>query len=124
MGLRSTPSVLLKQAVTLTVPKSLDRHGNVLNADVYTIKKVNVQATNEVRKTQENTEVVLRSLLIIDCKASNPPHLDIEALQRQAEGNGLYMTATIEGKTYTVLTVDAVDDVPATNIHHYELGLV
>ena len=89
---------------------------------------VHIQNTNETRKTAENTEVVLRSLLFADSRFSSPG-LDYMALQDSAHKAGQYMTIYVTDKRgdrtgpYTVQTVDAVPD-ERGNIHHWELGLV
>ena len=95
----------------------------------YTVNNVHLQNSNEVQKTKDNTEVVLRSVLFIDCRLSQPV-LDYEALvtQSEAAGNPLRCVVTdAQGNTqgdFEVLTVDLVPDVPATRTHHIELGLV
>ena len=38
----------------------------------YDLKFVHMQNTNEVRRTTDNTEVVLRSILYYDCRLSKP----------------------------------------------------
>ena len=57
------------------------------------------------------------------------PVKDYLALQAQAQEVGASITVDItdsQGNTihYTVETVDALPDVPATRVHHTEIGLV
>lgn len=95
----------------------------------YTVKNVHLQNTNEVKKTKDNTEVVLRSVLFIDSRRSSPA-LDYDALAAQSQKAGRPMRCTVYNAAgeqygeYEVLTTDPVPDVPATRVHHVELGLV
>lgn len=88
----------------------------------YSLTKVHIQNTNEVKRTAENTEVVLRSILFYDCRLSRPS-LDLWELNNQSLQNGARMSLIYQGQTYTVQTCDLV---PNDNgqPHHYELGLV
>lgn len=95
----------------------------------YTVQNVHIQNTNEVKKTKENTEVVLRSILFIDGRRSTPS-LDYDSLAEQSQKAGKPLRCVVFNSRgqkygeYEVLTVDPVPDVPATRIHHIELGLV
>ena len=95
----------------------------------YRVEHVHLQNTNEVRKSKENTEVVLRSVLFIDGIRSQPL-LDYDALAEQSQAAGKPMRCAVyraDGRKageYEVLTVDPVPDVPARRVHHVELGLV
>lgn len=88
----------------------------------YNLTKVHMQNTNEVRRTAENTEVVLRSILFYDCRLSRP-QLNIWELNNQSLQSGARMSIVYQGQTYTVQTCDLVPD-DTGNPHHYELGLV
>ena len=82
-----------------------------------------------MRKTANNTEVVLRSILFIDARRSVPA-LDYDALAMQSEAAGRPMRAVVmdfKGRRigdYEVLVVDTGPNVPSTTTHHVELGLV
>lgn len=95
----------------------------------YTVSHVHLQNTNEVKKTKENTEVVLRSTLFIDAKISRPA-LDYDSLAEQSQKAGKPLRCEVFSSRgqkygeYEVLTVDPVPDYPATRVHHIELGLV
>lgn len=95
----------------------------------YEVVHVHLQNTNEVKKTKENTEVVLRSTLFIDAKLSSPA-LDYDTLAEQSQKSGKPLRCVVynsQGQKYgdyEVLTVDPVPDVPSTRVHHIELGLV
>ena len=84
----------------------------------YNLTKVHMQNTNEVRRTAENTEVVLRSILFYDCRLSRP-QLNIWELNNQSLQSGARMSIVYQGQTYTVQTCDLV---PNDNgqPHHYE----
>ena len=90
---------------------------------------MSLQNTNEVKKTKENTEVVLRSTLFIDASLSRPA-LDYDSLAEHSQKAGKPLRCEVfnsQGQKYgeyEVLTVDPVPDVPATRVHHVELGLV
>ena len=89
----------------------------------YNLANIHVQNTNQVVKSTDNTNVVLRSILFFDCRLSKPVALDIWALERAANGIGASMKIEYDGDTYTVEMVDLVPD-DQGKPHHYELGLV
>ena len=127
MSLRPIPRQMLTDTAAVFVPSGIDRYQRPTGT-THTIAHVHIQNTNETRKTADNTEVTLRSLLFVDGRYSTPL-LDLLALQESAQRAGQYMTLTVTDKrgnvtgAYTVQTVDAVPD-ERGNIHHYELGLV
>jgi hypothetical protein len=88
----------------------------------YTVNKVHLQPTNEIRKTQDNTEIVLRSVLFVDAKTSTP-FLDWCALLQTAHRNRGDMRVIVRNEEYTVLTIDALRD-DTDNLHHWEVGLI
>ena len=97
--------------------------------ETFTVNNVHLQNTNEVRKSKENTEIILRSVLFIDGRLSRPV-LDYDTLAEQSQKAGkplrceIYNSQGQKYGDYEVLTVDPVPDVPATRTHHIELGLV
>lgn len=97
--------------------------------DEITVKPVHLQNTNEVKKSKENTEIVLRSMLFIDARRSRP-YLDYDTLAEQSQAAGKPMRAVVYNAAgqkygdYEVVTVDPGPDYPATRVHHIELGLV
>ena len=126
--LRPIPQSLLGDMMTLKVCIGMDVWQKPSWQD-YTVQNVHIQNTNEVKKTKENTEVVLRSILFIDSRRSTPS-LDYDSLAEQSQKAGKPLRCVVfksRGQKYgeyEVLTVDPVPDVPATRIHHIELGLV
>lgn len=119
--LKSMPKRILSDKITLKVPTSIDRYQNVEYND-FQIKNVHMQNTNETKKATDNTEVVLRSILFVDCRLSKP-RLDLWKLNKQAQKIGHTMTLEYHDDMYTVLICDLVTD-DTGKPHHYELGLV
>lgn len=115
------PRRILTDTASFSVPTGFDVY-QTPTYTTYEVKAVHVQNTNETKKTAENTEVVLRSVLFIDGRLSSPK-LDYMSLQAAAQSAGGVMKVTIGAEAYTVLTVDAVPD-DTGRLHHYELGLV
>ena len=105
----------------MRVASGVDRYQNQTYTD-YTVKKVHLQPTNEIRKTQSNTECVLRSILFVDARISTPA-LDWWALIEQAHAVAGDMRVVVRGQEFTVFSVDALRDDTDT-LHHYEVGLV
>lgn len=126
--LRSVPQKLLRDLVTIKVCTGVDAWQKPTWQET-TVRNVHIQNTNEVRKSTNNTEVVLRSVLFIDGRRSLP-RLDYDALAMQSETAGRPMRAVVynyKGRRlgeYEVLTVNTEPNVPDTEPHHVELGLV
>lgn len=125
--LRPIPSVMLKDTAIFHVPTSMDKYQKPVYED-FTIKNVHIQPANSTKKNTNNEEVVLRAILFVDGRRSKP---DVDYLNwlRLAENVGANITVDVIGctgqsMTYTVETVDALPDVPATRVHHTEIGLV
>ena len=127
--LRPIPRQLLRNVVTLKVCSGMDAWQNP-TWEEYTVKNVHLQDSDEVRKTTNNTEVVLSAILFIDMRLSRPV-LDYQALLSQSLKNGKPMRAVISNSggtvlsEYEVLVVDLVPDaLQADKVHHIELGMV
>lgn len=86
------------------------------------MNKVHLQPTNEVRKTAENTDCVLRSILFVDRRHSTPT-LDWWGLFNTAHELSGDVKVTVRGQEYTVFSVDELRDDTDT-FHHYEIGLL
>lgn len=86
------------------------------------MNKVHLQPTNEVRKTAENTDCVLRSILFVDRRHSTPA-LDWWGLFNTAHELSGDVKVTVRGQEYTVFSVDELRDDTDT-FHHYEIGLL
>lgn len=109
------------------VPSGVDRYQHATGV-TYTVTAVHLQASNDTRRTTDNTEVTLRGRLFVYPPYSAPA-LDYEALQESAQAAGGGMTVTVTDKRgratgpYTVVSVDSFPD-DEGNIHHWELSLV
>lgn len=126
--LRPIPQSLLGDIATIKVCSGVDVWQNP-SWQTYTVNNVHLQNTNEIKKSKDNTEVVLRAILFIDSILSQP-NLDYAALVDQSEAAGKPMRCVVTDSNgnaagdFEVLIVDLVPDVPATRVHHIELGLV
>ena len=122
------PQSLLGDIATIKVCTSIDEW-QTPKWQTYTVQNVHLQNTNEVKKSKDNTEVVLRSVVFIDAVRSTP-QLDYDMLAKQSEKAGKPLRCSVisaggdDMGDFEVLIVDPVPDVPATRIHHIELGLV
>ena len=128
MSLAPIPSRMLHDTVILKVVTGMDRYQNK-TYDEYTISNVHLQSNNDTIKRANDTEVQLKGILFVDARKSLPA-LDLNALQEESLKNGDTMRAIVtdasgnDAGEYAVLVVDSLPDVPATRVHHYELGLV
>lgn len=116
------PSCMLQDSVVFHVVTGIDDWQKKTTTDIK-VDHVHLQGANQTRKTANNTEVTLKGILFIDSRRSLP-RLDYMSLQSESQQNGGTLTCTVNGNDYTVLIVDAVPNVPASSIHHVELGLV
>ena len=119
--LKPIPSKILKSTATVKVCSGVDRYQNQTYTE-YTVKRVHIQPTNEIRKTESNTDISLRSILFVDAKIS-APKLDWFALNESAHALKGDIRVIIRGQEYTVQSVDELRD-DTDNLHHYEVGLV
>ena len=114
------PRQLLTQTAVVTACTGTDKWKEPTTAS-YTVRHVHLQDSNAVRKTAQNTEVVLRAILFVDARRSTPL-LDWRSLLRTAQAAGGDVKVAIDGVTYTVETVDALPD-DRGRLHHYEVGM-
>ena len=119
--LKPIPSKILKSNATVKVCSGVDRYQNQTYTE-YTVRRVHLQPTNEIRKTQDNTDISLRSILFVDARIS-VPHLDWFALLQAAHSVAGDMRVIVRGEEYTVMGVDELRD-DTDNLHHYEVALV
>ena len=119
--LRPIPAKIMRSTVTVKACTGLDRYQNQTFAE-YTVKGVHLQPTNEVRKTPENTECNLRSILFADRRHST--HLDWWGIFNTAhEISGDVKVIDKKGQEFTVALVDELKD-DTDCFHHWEIGLV
>lgn len=118
--LKPIPSKILKSTATVKACSGVDRYQNQTYTE-YTIKRVHLQPTNEIRKTQDNTEINLRSIMFVDARISTP-FLDWCALLQTAHVNLGDVRVVVRGVEYTVISVDELRD-DTDNLHHWEISL-
>lgn len=114
------PSKILKSTATVKACSGVDRYQNQTYTE-YTVKRVHLQPTNEIRKTQDNTEINLRSIMFVDARISTP-FLDWCALLQTAHVNLGDVRVVVRGVEYTVISVDELRDDTDT-LHHWEISL-
>lgn len=119
--LKPIPAKIMRTTAEVKTCIGLDRYQNQTYS-TQTVKGVHLQPTNEIRKTDSNTDCTLRSILFVDRRHSKPA-LDWEALFTTAHEKGGDMRVTVRGVEYTVFSVDALRD-DTDLFHHYEIGLV
>ena len=131
--MRSIPARLLADSAVITVCSGLDQWQRVGEKQTVKVSRVHLQAVDEIKKTKENTEVILLAVLFIDRQLSRmTPALpySLEQLYALSLKNGAPMRVTVYNAAgaalgdFEVISVDAVPDVPSTRTHHWELGLV
>lgn len=118
--LKPIPAKIMRSVATVKACVGLDRYQNQ-TFQTYTIKGVHLQPTNEIRKTADNTDCTLRSILFVDRKHSTPT-VDWWELFNTAHAIGGDVKVTVRGQEYTVFTVDELRD-DTDGFHHYEIGL-
>lgn len=119
--LKPIPPRILRTTATVKVCLGTDVYQNQLYEE-HTVKRTHLQPTNEVRKTQDNTEIVLRAILFVDGQLSTP-RLDWDALFRSAHDAAGDMRVVVRGVEYTVIGIDALRD-DTDHFHHWEVSLV
>lgn len=119
--LQPIPVKIMRSVATVKACKGLDRYQNQ-TFDEYTVKKVHLQPTNEIRKSADKTDCTLRSILFVDRKHSTPT-LDWCSLFNTAHRMGGDVKVIVRGEEYTVFSVDELRD-DTDEFHHYEIGLM
>ena len=117
--LKPIPAKIMRSTATVKACTGLDRYQKP-TYDTYTIKKVHLQPTNEIRKTADNTDCTLRSILVADNRNSTP--LDWWSIFSTAHKMGGDVKVIVRGEEYTVFTVDELRD-DTDSFHHWEIGL-
>ena len=119
--LNPIPARILRTTATVKVCSGIDRYQNQRYTE-YTVKRTHLQPTNEVRKTESNTDETLRSILFVDARISKPA-LDWAGLLQSAHEIGGDVRVIVRGVEYTVLAVDELRD-DSDRLHHWEIALV
>ena len=128
MSLAPIPSRMLHDTAILKVVTGMDRYQEKTYEE-YTISHVHLQSNSDTIKKANDTEVQLKGILFVDARRSMPVY-DLNALQDESLKNGDTMRVTVldasgnNAGDYAVLVVDSLPDVPATRVHHWELGLI
>ena len=115
------PHQLLTQTATVKACTGVDAWQKPTYT-TYTVLRTHLQNSNEMRRTQQNTEVVLAAILFVDAKRSTPL-LDWPAQLNTALAKGGDVKVTVNSIQYTVKSVDVGPD-NFNRLHHYEVGLV
>lgn len=110
----------MRSTATVKACTSLDRYQKPTYT-TYTVKKVHIQPTNEIRKTADNTDCTLRSILFADNRNSTP--LNWWGIFTAAHEIGGDVKVTVRNVEYTVFSVDELRDDTDT-FHHWEIGLL
>ena len=118
--LRPIPARIMRSTATVKACTELDRYQNQTYSE-YIVKNVHLQPTNEIRKTADNTDCTLRSILFVDRKHSTPT-LDWWQLFETAHNMGGDLKVIVRGEEYTVFSVDELRD-DTDSFHHWEIGL-
>lgn len=118
--LPSIPAKILKSTATVKYCSGVDFYQNQTYTEK-TVKRVHLQPTNEIRKAQDNTDIVLRSILFVDAKVS-APCLDLCALFKAAHELKGDMRVVVRNVEYTVVGIDELRD-DTDNLHHWEVSL-
>ena len=119
--LKPIPSQILKSTATVKVCNGTDRYQKQTYTE-YTVKRVHLQPTNEIRKTDTNTDCTLRAILFVDYRISTP-RLDWCALLKSAHDLCGDMRVIVRNVEYTVMGVDELRD-DTDGLHHWEVALV
>lgn len=118
--LKPIPAKIMRSTATVKACTGLDRYQNQ-TFEEYTVKKVHLQPTNEIRKTANNTDCILRSILFVD-KRHSTPTIDWCGLFNTAHAIGGDVKVTVRGEEYTIFSVDELRD-DTDSFHHWEIGL-
>lgn len=119
--LKPIPARILRSTAVVDVCTAIDLYQKQTYTQ-YIVNNVHLQPTSEIRKTVNNTDQQLKSILFVDARLSTP-HLEWDVLLEYAHALGGDMRVTVRGITYTVMAVDALRD-DTDQLHHYEVVLI
>lgn len=115
------PARILRSTATVDVCTGIDVYQNQTYT-TYTVSRVHLQPTAEIRKSATNTDQQLKAVLFVDARHSSPA-LEWDALLEQAHSAGGDVRVTVRGTQYTVMSCDALRD-DTDRFHHWEIQLV
>ena len=110
----------MRSKATVKACTGMDTYQNQTFTE-YTVKNVHIQPTNEMRKSANNTENTLRSILFVDKKHSTPT-IDWWGIFKAAQAIGGDVKVIVRGEEYTIFSVDELRD-DTDLFHHWEIGL-
>lgn len=116
------PARILRSTATVEVCLRTDMYQRTSQWQTYTVSRVHLQPTAEIRKTPTDTDQQLRAVLFVDGRLSSP-QLEWDRLLEQAHEAGGDVFVTVRGTKYTVESVDALRD-DTDHFHHWEIQLV
>jgi hypothetical protein len=119
--LKPIPARILRSTATVTVCTGVDLYQNP-TTETYTVRRVHLQPTERIVKSNTNTDLQLNAVLFVDVRHSAPT-LDWRGLLQTAHDCGGDMRVTVRDVTYTVQTADGLRD-DTDRLHHWELGLI
>ena len=114
------PARILRSTATVMACTGTDLYQNQTYT-TYTVARVHLQPSTDIRKTASNTDQQLRSILYVDARRSQPV-LDWEGLLRTAHTHSGDVRVIVRGVEYTVLDIDALRD-DSDRLHHWEIAL-
>ena len=114
------PYKILRSTAEVKVCTGTDLYQNQ-TYDEYTVERVHLQPTSQIRKTADNTDQQFTSILFVDARHSQPA-LDWRALLESSHEHGGDMRVTVRGFEYNVLSADELRD-DSDRLHHWEIGL-
>ena len=120
--LRPIPARMLHDTAVFHVTTGIDDWQAPTTKDVY-IPACHVQPVHEIRKSSANTDISAKGVLFVP--GDNPDMVQI-AKESEAAGHPLTVTVTTAyglESAYAVLSVDALPDVPALAVHHWEVTI-
>lgn len=118
--LRPIPARIMRSTATVKACTGMDAYQNQTYTE-YTVNRVHIQPSNEIRTASDNTQCNLRSVLFADRRHSTP--LDWWGLFTTAHEMGGDLRVIVRGVEYTVFSVDELTDDTDT-FHHWEIGLM
>jgi hypothetical protein len=119
--LKPIPARIMRTTAQVKACVGVDRYQNQIYEE-YTVNRTHLQPTNEIRKTPDNTDATLRSILFVDRRHSTPT-IDWWGLFEKAHSIGGDLKVTVRGVEYTVFSVDELRD-DTDCFHHWEIGLM
>lgn len=116
------PGSMLHDTAVFHVATGVDDWQSPTTEDI-TVSPCHIQPVHDIRKSAANTDVATRGLLFVPGN-----NTDMVQIEKSSEAAGSPMTVTVTTaygleNTYTVLSVDALPDVPAVSVHHWEVSL-